>query len=141
MYRLQHYDLDHSLGIYYRRVSLAPAREFEVNANCINFGFPAEMRRPPSVMSFRQSHGAFVSGRPAFSVSLSFAPELPYFVPGEASACFVFSFLSLSSHSLWPIGVPHMLQGGQLSVMCSLYRPGSHILFPERSSPASSLAF
>ena len=35
---LQHYDLDNSLGICYRRVSLAPAREFEVNANCVNFG-------------------------------------------------------------------------------------------------------
>ena len=31
-------DLDNSFGIYYRRVSLAPAREFEVKANCFNFG-------------------------------------------------------------------------------------------------------
>ena len=32
------FDLDNSFGICYRRVSLAPAREFEVKANCFNFG-------------------------------------------------------------------------------------------------------
>ena len=32
------FDLYNSLGICYRRVSLAPAREFEVKANCFNFG-------------------------------------------------------------------------------------------------------
>ena len=31
-------DLENTLGICYRRVSLAPAREFEVKANCFNFG-------------------------------------------------------------------------------------------------------
>ena len=35
---LQHYDLDNSLGICNRRVSLAPAREFEVKADCFDFG-------------------------------------------------------------------------------------------------------
>jgi len=32
------FDLDNSFGICYRRVSLALAREFEVKANCFNFG-------------------------------------------------------------------------------------------------------
>ena len=32
------FDLDNSFGICYQRVSLAPAREFEVKANCFNFG-------------------------------------------------------------------------------------------------------
>ena len=32
------FDLYNSLGICYQRVPLAPAREFEVKANCFNFG-------------------------------------------------------------------------------------------------------
>ena len=35
---LQHYDLDNSLGICNQRVSLALAREFEVKADCFDFG-------------------------------------------------------------------------------------------------------
>ena len=35
---LPHSDLDNCLGICYQRVSLAPAREFEVKADCFNFG-------------------------------------------------------------------------------------------------------
>ena len=41
LFCLQQYDLDNSFGICYWRVSLAPAREFEVKANCFNFGVPS----------------------------------------------------------------------------------------------------